>query len=596
MAVRIQFGSASRVGGVIGGVVGALFCAVFLGAGLLFTWLAGREVLASVRTHQWTRTDCEVVASGVQSHDGDYVVEVEYRYSFQGRRYTSTRSALKEESFSDYGAAQRLANRYAAGTQTVCYVDPAHPDQAILKRGSLWSGLVVLFPLVFVAFGGGGVFFSLRSVVRSLRKTPASDATGPAGPLSEKASLGKGRAVGVLFGGIFLLAGLAAFYALTLRPLVAMARARQWQRTPCVVITSEVRSHSDSDGATYSVNILYAYEYGGREYKANRHHFMGGSSSGYEGKARIVRRYPPGTRTFCYVDPADPTQAVLDRGFTADMLFGLIPLVFVGFGAGALWLVLRHGQGQFLPGAKSAHSPARSGRQAGSPPEEEARLAPRVLKASAPPWLKLLGGILVAAFWNGIVSVFVAEAVQSWRRHHPEWFLTIFLIPFVVIGLGLIGFVLHSFLALFNPRPRLTLTPGAVPLGSSFEVKWEFAGRATAIERLHIHLEGREEAQYRRGTATSTDKSVFAKTEVTKTADRLAIRSGQARLTLPAGLMHSWKAENNKIVWSLHVHGDIAWWPDVKLEFPVTVLPQPTGQRAGVRENTAGGKREGGNV
>ena len=56
----------------------------------------------------------------------------------------------------------------------------------------------------------------------------------------------------------------------------------------------------------------------------------------------------------------------------------------------------------------------------------------------------------------------------------------------------------------------------------------------------------------------------------------LAIRGGQARVVLPAGLMHSWTAGHNKIIWSLHIRGDIPWWPDLKEEFPLTVLPRKT--------------------
>jgi hypothetical protein len=37
--------------------------------------------------------------------------------------------------------------------------------------------------------------------------------------------------------------------------------------------------------------------------------------------------------------------------------------------------------------------------------------------------------------------------------------------------------------------------------------------------------------------------------------------------------MHSFNTPNNKIIWTLHLHGSIPRWPDVDLEFPLTVLP-----------------------
>ena len=44
-------------------------------------------------------------------------------------------------------------------------------------------------------------------------------------------------------------------------------------------------------------------------------------------------------------------------------------------------------------------------------------------------------------------------------------------------------------------------------------------------------------------------------------------------VTIPADSMHSFEASNNKIIWAVKLHGDIAKWPDVNLEFPITVLP-----------------------
>ena len=37
--------------------------------------------------------------------------------------------------------------------------------------------------------------------------------------------------------------------------------------------------------------------------------------------------------------------------------------------------------------------------------------------------------------------------------------------------------------------------------------------------------------------------------------------------------MHSFEAPNNRVRWTLIVHGDIPFWPDVRDEFPITVLP-----------------------
>jgi hypothetical protein len=46
----------------------------------------------------------------------------------------------------------------------------------------------------------------------------------------------------------------------------------------------------------------------------------------------IVRRYPAGTRTTCYVNPRDESEAVLTRGASRSLTFGLAPIVFFAAG------------------------------------------------------------------------------------------------------------------------------------------------------------------------------------------------------------------------------------------------------------------------
>ena len=50
------------------------------------------------------------------------------------------------------------------------------------------------------------------------------------------------------------------------------------------------------------------------------------SSSGYEGKRRIVESLRPGTQTTCYVNPDDPTDAVLRRNSLWHAFIILMPI------------------------------------------------------------------------------------------------------------------------------------------------------------------------------------------------------------------------------------------------------------------------------
>ena len=115
----------------------------------------------------------------------------------------------------------------------------------------------------------------------------------------------------VLFGGLFVVVGIGLFIGLTLLPLTQWLGAQDWKETPCRIVSSEVKSHSDDDGTTYSVAIVYDYEFGGRQYTGSRYNFVTGSSSGKSGKQAIVNRYPPGSQQHCYVDPGNPDKVIL---------------------------------------------------------------------------------------------------------------------------------------------------------------------------------------------------------------------------------------------------------------------------------------------
>jgi hypothetical protein len=137
----------------------------------------------------------------------------------------------------------------------------------------------------------------------------------------------------------------------------------------------------------------------------------------------------------------------------------------------------------------------------------------------------------------------------------------------------LIGGAVYLFLAMFNPRPMLELSSGSIPLGGAAELRWTFSGQTGRIGELFVTLRGVEEARYRRGTNTCTDRNTFFEMELHKTSDAYEIASGRIGFVVPPDTMHSFEAANNKILWSLEVHGSIKGWPDVKESFKINVVP-----------------------
>lgn len=561
----ISVNSSAKNLGLGGKIVGTLFFSVFLLMGLFFEVMIVKQTAKNLTTFSWAQTEATILASEThppRHRDDDPTFHVRYTYVAGGAQHESTRYDRDAEAPATHDAYQ-LAARYTPGTPVPCWVNPQDHTEAILQRKSPLQAFVVLFPLIFIAIGGGGIW-----AMWFWRKKNAVDNKDV--PISSKpATTGSNRLILIAAFGLFLSIGLGVGYGFFIHPLIQISAARNWTATPCEILTSRVKTHSGDDGSTYSVDVVYRYTYQNRTYTANRYNFFTGSSSGYEGKAAAVQQYPAGSQRTCYVDPAEPSSAVLSRSFSSMLWFGLIPLVFAIMGAVGLYNTLFKKTKISAPFTKDFYTAAMRTSGAEDLPVTESAPSPRTLAPGTSPKAKLVGLILVALFWNSIVSVFLFN--QTWSG--IGLFMALFLVPFVAIGIGLIGGVFYQAMALFNPRPLITVSQGVAHPGDALDVRWEFTGRTDRLTRLQLSLEGREEATYRRGTDTVTDKETFARIQLLDTTDLIALHAGSARLQIPASAMHSFKAPNNKIVWALKLHGNIPRWPDVKEEFPFEISP-----------------------
>lgn len=385
------------------------------------------------------------------------------------------------------------------------------------------------------------------------------------------------------FFSVFLLFGLGFLWMIVLRPALAVLGARSWEPVSCVVEHAEVVRHSSSDGATYSIGVRYRYRAGGAEHVGERYSFSFGSSSGRDWREERVAELLREPERTCWVDPGDPSRAVLDRSTPQDLWFGLLPLVFVAVGGGGIFFTLRgarrrRARRERIAGRARAAGLGTAERSACVPSAELLEAGP-LQRALTSRRLGRLGAVALAtALWNGVVSVFVVLAYQGFAAGNPSWFLTIFLVPFLGVGLFLLGALVHAALGLLNPRTRLTLEVPAVPVGGSVQLTWDLEGRLERVRQLRIVLEGLEQATYRRGTHVHTDQRVFAR-EVLFECDRPRdMAHGRVEVAIPEGSMHTFEAESNRVVWKLRVLGEIPRWPDVEDELELPVLP--AGERA----------------
>ena len=362
-----------------------------------------------------------------------------------------------------------------------------------------------------------------------------------------------------LFSALFFLPGLAVFVFLLVLPTLRALTSANWVATPARVQSSEIVSVKGSKSTSYRADIVYNYDFGGRSYSSSDFSFAPKSSGGYDGAATRAGQYPAGANVICYVNPAAPAQAVLHRGWSNEYLFGLIGIPFMLVPL----LILKSN------GSRSRSAPWQ--------PKNAAVLSAtpggvQLQTSNGTPASRVLGIGLIAAFWNGIVGVFVVQFLFKAPLGVFTIFPALFLIPFVLIGLLLLGAFVTQIGALFNPRVIASFEREAVRLGEEFDFHWELRGGFTRTTGLRVTLEGREEASFRRGTDTITEKSPFYFAVLHDSSAPQTV--GATRVVLPAEAMHSFEAHNNKIVWTLKLEAPVSRWPDVAEEWKLNVLPR----------------------
>ncbi|MDZ8119760.1 DUF3592 domain-containing protein [Pontiella sp. NLcol2] len=352
------------------------------------------------------------------------------------------------------------------------------------------------------------------------------------------------------FGSVFAAVGLLMIKPLLADPLLKTQDAKTWNEVPATVVSSKVKSHDSDDGTTYSPYIAYRYNIGSTEYFGDRYTFIGESSSGYESKAEIIRRYPKNRKFTIYVNPENPAESVIHRNASGSLLLGLIPLIFCTIGFAIIIAGFR---------TKSASTPL-------NPEQAGKRIV--TLKGKSPA-AKAFGLTLFAGIWGGVVFLILKSDAPI-----------LFPIIFGLFGIAIAAGAIYAVLALFNPRPSAEITPGQIHPGTHVALRWRINGRAERIDELTVSLKCLKlTVETRRSggkTTTTLVKTPIHETELMRSSEQHNIAQQAIRFTLPADQPASRPGNHDGIQWQLVFHGSIPQWPDLKEELPFLVYPQET--------------------
>lgn len=541
--------SDSKPSGTAGKIIGSLFFAFFLLIGGFFTVLISKQVLQDEGARDWVPTPGELLSAEIavdKNENEPFSLDVQYQYEVDGVTRTGSTVYLTSESYANYNKAYRQLQELVESSPITVYVHPDRPEETVLLFSSRWSGLFVLFPLVFVAIGLFGLAAIWTRLGSKRKRTVQS--------ISRNA---KKKTSPLVFFILFLIVGVG-FSWVFIVPAFRLIQSMSWVETPCTILYSELRSYQSDDGTTYKADIFYEYAVFGEIYRSNRVRFLGGSSSGRQSKVNQLKEYPVGSEQRCFVNPSDPSQAVLIRRFSWIFAFSLIPLLFVVIGLGGIFQHLK--KEQKAGGANSLRQPVWDSEEHRS--EEEIRL-----KAGQSRWARVVMLLLVALFWNGAVfGLLVPDVLNG-----GGVFLGLFSLPFIAVGIGLVVAVIVCFLKTMNPRIDLYLRPGVLHPGDRAELRWVLTGGLKPLEQFRMTLYGQEHASYRRGTNTYHDKQKFQEQVLVDTSDAQDLQAGELDLTIPENAMPTFTADHNKIQWFIRVEGVISRWPDLTATVEITL-------------------------
>ncbi|MCL4203086.1 MAG: hypothetical protein KJ000_11345 [Pirellulaceae bacterium] len=204
----------------------------------------------------------------------------------------------------------------------------------------------------------------------------------------------------------------------------------------------------------------------------------------------------------------------------------------------------------------------------------------RLPVVQSPAW-RLMFATVFCVVWNVSAAILVVVAVSGFLRNDPEWFLTIFTIPFLVVGgWSVYDFVRQWLLHAGIGPTNVEISDHPLQPGRGYLVYLSQSGRL-AMKALAVNLVCEEAATYRQGTDIRIEhKRVFDRQIYRQTDFR--IEPGKAfehelRLEIPADAMHSFQSEHNAINWKLVIHGEADAWPPFERCFPIIVYPRYDG-------------------
>jgi hypothetical protein len=538
-----------------------LFALLSLGT-LVF---GARELIESFQSRSWPRVPCRIVRSKIESrNDGHYSPSIEFRYVVNGQMHRSHLLSLSGQVWStDYNAVAAQVAKYPAGSTNNCIVNPKDPERAFLEPSVSYAALVLApaFMFIWAIYERVALFYWWRD--RKLRRHADKRA------LSEAFSVKRAGRFAFWVGIVSLAFSSAFIIGMVILPLRAAMAARSWQATPCVILESGINEEHHHQGNSFNSHVLYKYEFAGREFTSGKFDLNDSMSSSYSSIKFRLEPYQPGATNICYVNPRNPTDAVLRRDFRVDWFFGIF---FIAYFVMSLFLI-----GSSFYTAREAAASASGLPKLPKGRMDSLRVSTRQHAFNRSVWA--LVGVLACA----TVATFLAIPTIRSLRDFAIDFLPILYLCAALVGAGWCAKQFFQFAPqLFAPAPIIEISPAVLTLGEPFTLRWKFRSSTRRVKSLQFGLAAREEAKYKTVVASihgadeqeKTEKRITRATPLISITEQGFFSEGHGTFTFPADVMHSFQSPKAKLAWLIQTTEDLNRGATFTHEFEVIVVPR----------------------
>jgi hypothetical protein len=371
-----------------------------------------------------------------------------------------------------------------------------------------------------------------------------------------------------LFGLPFFAVGFGFLILSVLPSLYDGWQMASWSQTTATLLHAQLTSSTSDGSTTYGIGASYRYRVNGRDYSNDRVAISGGSdnvgSFQQQLGSRLEHHYQNNLPVTVYYNPADPSEALLDRSLRWELI-GFKLLFVVIFGGVGLGLIIFAMRGKrVIESAESREKPWLRRHE----------WADNRIRSGARTGLYVIWGFAIV--WNLISSAPAFMITEIWAEQGP---VALLVLLFPAVGLMLLGWAIKKSLEWrrFGVTPLIMDPfPGAIggDVGGEILLNIPFDPQMVCevtLSSLRSYISGSGKNRSRHETVEWQD-SGYARVERAANGVRLLFC-----FAVPQGQRESEGHSDSYYLWRLNLKAEL---PGVDLDRDFEIPVYATGEHA----------------